>query len=219
MTPRGQGLAAPRLSAPDLPRVLEDGPPPSRGEESFQLRWTALDSMTDAANSAITECALVDASVDRLDISGATLVDVDVTGLRATAVAGRGARLRRVRIAGGRIGTLDLTDAELDEVELRGIRIDYLSLGGGRVADLVVAGCTIGTLDMPQARVSRVALVDSRADEVDTRGLRAEHLDLRGLEAGSYLDPGSLRGATLSPRQVEQLAPALAAALGIRVDD
>ncbi len=146
--------------------------------------------MTDAAHSAITECALVEASVDRLDISGATLVDVDITGLRATAVAGRGARLRRVRIAGGRIGTLDLTDAELDEVELRGIRIDYLSLGGGRVADLVVAGCTIGTLDMPQARVSRVAFVDSRADEVDTRGLRAEHLDLRGLEAGSYLDLG-----------------------------
>ena len=219
MTRRVQGLVAPRLSAPDLPPVLESGPPPSRGEESFQIRWTALDQVTDAAHSAITECAVIEAPVDRLDISGAALVDVDIADLRATAVAGRGARLRRVRIAGGRIGTLDLADADLDEVELRGIRIDYLSLGGGRVADLVVSGCTIGTLDMPQARLSRVAFLDSRADEVDTRGLRAEHLDLRGLDAVSYLDLASLRGATLSPRQVEQLAPALAAALGIRVED
>ena len=219
MTRRAHGPAAPRLSAPDLPRVLEDGPAPSRGEESFQLRWTALDPMTDAAHSAITECALVEASVDRLDISGATLVDVDMADLRATTVAGRGARLRRVRIAGGRIGTLDLADAELDEVELRGIRIDYLSFGGGRVADLLVSACTIGTLDMPLARLSRVAFLDSRADEVDTRGLRAEHLDLRGLDAASYLDLASLRGATLSSPQVEQLALALAAALGIRVED
>ena len=219
MTRRGQGLLAPRLSAPDLPPVLEEGAQPVRGEESFQLRWTALSPVTDAAHSAITECSLVDASVDRLDISGATLVDVEIAGLRATAVAGRRARLRRVRIAGGRIGTLDLADAELDEVELRGIRIDYLALGGARAADLLVSGCTIGTLDVPQARLTRVAFADSRADEVDTRGLRAEHLDLRGLDAISYLDLASIRGATLSAHQVEQLAPALAAALGIRVED
>jgi hypothetical protein len=47
----------------------------------------------------------------------------------------------------------------------------------------------------------------------------SKDLDLRGLEAVSYLDPASLRGATLSPRQVEYLAPALAEALGIRVLD
>jgi uncharacterized protein YjbI with pentapeptide repeats len=219
MTRRGPGLIAPRLSAPDLPPVLEEGAEPTRGEESFQLRWTALSPVTDAAHSAITECSLTGASVDRLDLSGATLVDVDIAGLRATAVAGRAARLRRVRIAGGRIGTLDLADAELDEVELRGIRIDYLSLRGARVSDLLISGCTIGTLDVPQARLARVAFDDSRADEVDTRGLRAEHLDLGGLDALSYLDLASLGGATLSQRQVEQLAPALAAALGIRVED
>lgn len=210
---------APRLSAPDLPPRLEDGPPPSRSGDAFRVRWTAMDPVTDAAYASLTECALAGASVERLELTGATLVDVDVRDLRSTTLTGRGARLRRVRITGGRIGTLDLADADLDEVELRGVRIDYLSMGGARVADVLIAECTIGTLDMPQARVARMAFPDSRADEVDTRGLRAEDLDFRGLEAVSYPDAASLRGATFSPRQIEQLAPALAAALGIRVRD
>jgi uncharacterized protein YjbI with pentapeptide repeats len=191
---------------------------PARGEESFQLRWTALGETTDAAHSDLTECVFDDVTVETLDLTGATLVDVEVTGIRATSVPARAARLRRVRFTGGRIGTLDLADAEIDEVELRGIRIDYVSLGGARVEDLLVAGCTIGTLDIPQATLTRVAFEATRADEVDTRGLRCEHVDLRGLEALSYLDLAALRGATLSPAQIEQLAPAFAAALGIRVE-
>jgi uncharacterized protein YjbI with pentapeptide repeats len=219
MARREQGLVAPRVSPPDLPSHLEDGPPPTRGEECFQRRWSTLDEVTDAAHSAITECLFDQVAVERLDLSAAALVDVDISAVRATSIAGRAARLRRVRISGGRIGTLDLGDADLDEVELLGIRIDYLSFAGARIEDLMVSGCTIGTLDVPQARLTRVAFEDSRADEVDTRGVRCEHVDLRGLAAVSFLDLGSLRGATLSAPQIEQLAPALAAALGIRVED
>ena len=120
---------APRLSAPDLPLHLEDAARLTRGGDFFQVRWTALDAQTDAAHAALTECALIGASVERLDLTGASLVDVDVRDLRASSLGARSARLRRVRITGGRIGTLDLADTEIDEVELRGVRIDYVSLG------------------------------------------------------------------------------------------
>ncbi len=124
-----------------------------------------------------------------------------------------------MRVEGGRIGTLDLSDAELDEVRLRGIRIDYLSLAGARVDDLVIADCTIGALDLPGARLTRVAFASTRADEVDTRGLRSADLDLRGLDALAYLDVTGLRDATMSGDQVERIAAALAAGLGIRIRD
>ena len=210
---------APRLSAPDLPPHLEDASPLTRAGDFFQVRWTTLDAQTDAAHATLTECAVVGASVDRLDLTGASLVDVDVADLRASALSARSARLRRVRITGGRIGTLDLADTDIDEVELRGVRIDYVSLAAARITDLLIADCTIGTLDLPQATVTRMAFADCRADDVDTRGVRAKEMDLRGLEAVSYLDAASLRGAILSSRQVEYLAPALAVALGIRVLD
>ncbi|KQZ84080.1 hypothetical protein ASD56_08660 [Microbacterium sp. Root166] len=209
----------PRIGAPDLPPRLDQSPGLTARGDHFQLRITDLDAVTDAAHAALTECTVAAASVDRLDLTGATLVDVSIEELRATTVVARDARLRRVRITGGRIGTLDLATAGIDEVELRGVRIDYLSLGGAKVEDLLVADCTIVTLDMPQATLTRVRFENTRADEVDTGGMRADSVDLRGLDAASYLNVGALRGATLSPWQVEQLARALAASHGIDVQD
>src|SRR5215203_3694242 len=108
---------APRLTAPDLPPHLQSGPSPSRGSDYLQVEWSALDPLTDAAHATITECAVVAAFVERFDLTGATLVDVEVRDLRATTITGRAVRLRRVRISGGRIGTLDLAEAEIDQVE------------------------------------------------------------------------------------------------------
>jgi hypothetical protein len=49
--------------------------------------------------------------------------------------------------------------------------------------------------------------------------MRADSLDLRGLDALAFLDVTSLRGATLTERQIELLAPVLARAAGIDVQD
>jgi uncharacterized protein YjbI with pentapeptide repeats len=209
----------PRVAPPDLPPLTEVAHGLQSNDEYFQVRVEDLPDETDAAHVVLTECTVAAASVSRLDIAGATLVDVAVDDLRAAVVSGRHARLRRVRFTGGRIGTLDLSAAALDEVELRGVRVDYLSLAGAKIEDLLVSDCTITTLDLPQATVSRVRFVNSRAQEVDTRGMRAENVDLRGLDATSYLDVASLRGATLTPWQVEQLAAAFALAHGVDVRD
>ena len=209
----------PRVSAPDLPRELTDVIGLERRADHLQVNIGGLDGEVDASHAALTECTVAAASVDRLDLTGATLVDVEFDALRATSVHGADARLRRVRLTGGRIGTLDLGAAGIDEVELRGIRIDYLSLGGAKVEDLLVADCTIETLDLPQATLTRVRFENTRAGEVDTRGMRADSVDFRGLDAAAYLDVASLRRVTLTSWQVEQLAPAFAAALAIDVQD
>ncbi|KRB37694.1 hypothetical protein [Microbacterium sp. Root180] len=208
---------APRIGEPDLPRDFTEVDALSPYDDLLRCRIAGLADTTDASHAALTECVVAAASVDRLDLLGATLVDVEIDALKATSISARESRLRRVRFTGGRIGTLDLTGAGIDEVELRGIRIDYLSLAAAKVEDLLIADCTIVTLDLPQATLSRVRFESTRADEVDTRGMRADSLDLRGLDAASYLDVSSLRGATLTPWQVEQLAPAFASALGIDV--
>ncbi len=219
MARRGDSPAAPRISPPDLPPRLERSRGLQAREEHFRLEIDGLDQTTDASHSEISECRLVAASLDALTLSGAALVDVDIRDLRATILTARGARFRRVRLTGGRIGTLDLADAELDEVELRGVRIDYLSLAAAQLTDVLIADCVITTLDLPQSRCDRIAFEHTASDEVDSRGLRAQDVDLRGLEALSYTDAASLRGTTFSLRQLELLAPAFAATLGIDVRD
>lgn len=208
--------ASPRVSPPDVPPHLEAASP-ARNADLLAARLH-LTGTTDLAYASLEQCS-VTADADEIDLSGATLIDVEINDARVASLRLHDAGVRRVRITGGRIGTLDLGAARIDELELRDVRIEYLSLGGSKAVDIEVAGCTIRTIDMPQAELRRVRFTDTRSDEVDPRGMQAVHVDLRGLDAVAFLDANSLRGTTLSGFQVQQLAPVLAASVGILVRD
>ena len=207
---------APRVSPPDLPDDLDDAEP-RRGADRIAARLDLAGS-ADLAHSSLEQCVLT-GDVETLDLTGATLLDVDMRDVRAASAPLRNASVRRLRITGGRIGTLDLSGARIDELELRDVRIDYLNLGGAKAADVLISASMIRTLDMPQAELTRVAFDDCRSDEVDPRGLRATDVDLRGLDAIAFTDTNSLRGTTLTTFQVQQLAPVFAAGVGIQVRD
>lgn len=209
----------PRSADPDLPARLAPVTTLERRADLAQARVEGISGDVDAAHSRLVECILALSALERLDLTGATLIDVEIEDPRATTLAAVSGTWRAVRITGGRIGTLDLSRARLDAVEIRGARIDYLSLGQATAADILVADCVLGTLDMPAARLDRVRFEGCRVDDVDTRELRAVDLDLRGLEALGFTDLQTLRGATLAPHQVAALAESLAAALGIDVRD
>ena len=207
---------APRVSPPDIPPHLTASEP-SRNADLLAARLT-LAGNVDLAYASLEQC-VVSADSDTIDLTGATILDVDVSGIRAASVKLRNAGIRRLRISGGRIGTLDLSTTRIDELELRDLRIDYLSLGGAKANDISVVGSTIKALDMPQAELTRVAFENCRSDEVDTQGMRAAHVDLRGLDADAFMDTNSLRGTTLTTFQMQQLAPTIAAGLGIQIRD
>lgn len=218
MARRGNGgPAAPRISSPDLPDELEAVSALAPHVDLLGTRIVGLEGAVSGAHARLSECSLATASVDRIDLTGAALTDVEIEDLRAAELVARSGRWRNVRIAGGRIGTVDLAASELDSVELHGVRIDYLSLSQATAADLLVRDCVLRTVDLPLATLARVRFEGCRADEVDTRGLTLRDLDLRGLEAMSFTDPTALRGATLDARQVGLLALDLARALGIDV--
>ena len=209
---------APRIAEPDLPVVFDQEELALRGTlHGAQIQNAAGD--VNAAHSQLTECTWGDASLERLDLTGASLSDVVITNFRAVEVIARESHWRTVVVDQGRIGTLDLQRGEWDVVLLRGLRIDYLSLASATVSDLVIEDCDIRALDLPNARLRRVRIDSSRVDEVDTRELRAEDVDLRGLEALSFTSPAGLRGVTLSLRQAELHAASFATAMGIRVRD
>lgn len=207
---------APRVSAPDIPPHLTAAKP-TRGADLLAARLD-LSGDVNLAYGSLEQC-LVTADSDTIDLTGATILDVDITGIRAASMKLRNAGIRRLRITGGRIGTLDLSSTRIDELELRDLRIDYLSLGGSKGSDILVADSTLKALDMPQAELTRVRFENCRSNEVDTQGIRAAHVDLRGLDADAFMDTNSLRGTTLTTFQIQQLAPTIAAGLGIQIRD
>lgn len=208
--------AAPRVSPPDLPDELVPASP-ARSADLLAARLE-LTGDVDLAYASLEQCTMR-ADADAVDLTGATLLDVAMTHVRIAALKLRGAGVRRLQIVGGRIGTLDLSGSRIDELELRDLRVDYLNLGAARATDVQISGCRIRTIDLPQAELTRVRFEATSTDEVDPRGMRAVDVDLRGLDALSYLDANSLRGTTLTGFQVQQLAPVIAAGLGIQLKD
>lgn len=208
--------AAPRVSVPDIPPHLGNAAA-SRSADLLAVRLDLSESV-DLAYASLEQCVVV-ADADSISLIGATILDVDIADIRVASLSLRNAGIRRLRIAGGRIGTLDVSGTRIDELELRDLRVDYLNLGGAKGTDLLFSGCTIRTLDMPQAELTRVRFDDCRSNEVDPRGLRATDVDLRGLDAAAFVSANGLRGATLTTFQVQQLAPTLAADAGIHVKD
>lgn len=208
--------AAPRVSAPDLPPHL-DAATPGRGVDLLAAHLD-LSGVVDLAHASLEQCTIT-ADADTVDLTGATVLDVAITGIRVASLSMRDAGIRRLRITGGRIGTLDLSTTRIDELELRDLRIDYLTLGGAKGTDILVVDSTVRALDVPQAQLTRVRFENCRSDEVDPRGLQAKDVDLRGLDAAAFVDVNGLRGTTLTGLQVQQLAATLAAGVGIRIAD
>lgn len=208
----------PRISAPDLPDELATAVL-ARGADVHAARVESVSGTVDATHSHLSESRVTGLDAQSLDLTGASLTDVDLDDVRAVVLNARQTRWQSVRIVGGRIATLDLSRSDMSGVEFRDLRIDYLTLAGTTASDLLFIGCTIGTLDAPQSRLSRVRFEGCRADEVDNRDWRVENVDLRGLEALHYLDIAALRGTTLAERQVTSLAREFARAAGVDIRD
>lgn len=214
MARTAESPAAPRVSPPDLPDELTPATPARNAD--LIAASVDLSGTVDLAYASLEQCR-VTADADVVDLTGSTVLDVDLPDARIASLRLRDSGIRRLRIVGGRIGTLDLSTSRVSELELTGVRIDYLNLGGAKAADIEVADCRIRTLDIPQAELTRVRFTRSMCEEVDPRGMRATDVDLRGLDAASFLDANSLRGTTLTEFQVQQLAPVIAAGLGIQI--
>ena len=216
---RHPGPRPPRAAAPDLPGRFDEVSGLAPRTEVFAARLTGLSGDVAAAHTRLVETTAEEVSADRLDLTGATLVDVRLGIARLVELVGRDGSWRNVVVAGGRISTLDLQRATLDGVEFVGVRIDYLGASAATLQDVRFSDCGFGSVDLPGATTTRVAFDGCRVDEFDTRDLRATDLDLRGLDALAFTDVRALRGATLTPTQLTLHAPSFAAALGVDVRD
>lgn len=213
---RPVALRSPAVSLPDLPADLSAGPAWSRGMELEAAVWSG-GGTANAPYCSVTECRIDGGVYDVLDFSHGTLRDMEVLRVGAASLGLRGARVRRLRITGGRIGTVDLADATVDELVLDGVRVDYLSCARGTLTDVDVIDCTIGTLDAPAAKLTRARFRGSRVDELDLRDAMNSHVDLRGLDVAAHVDVRGLSGATISDLQAQLASRAFAEALGVSV--
>ncbi|MEU7058987.1 pentapeptide repeat-containing protein [Streptomyces sp. NPDC046197] len=171
------------------------------------------------AGARFLDCALTGCALQETSLHHARLLDSVLTGIRGVGTDLAESTLRDVELVDARLGGVQLHGAVLERVWIRGGKIDCLNLRRARLRDVVFEGCVLVEPDFGGARLERVEFVDCALKAADFTAATFTDVDLRGaasLEIARGVD--RLAGAVISPAQLLDLAPVLAAGLGIRVE-
>ncbi|MCM1942995.1 pentapeptide repeat-containing protein [Streptomyces sp. G3] len=223
-TTGGRGTTAvraarrPELRLPPLTPYEDDGGLEPDGDyDALDFRETDLTGQ-DGAGARFMDCALTGCALDEASLPRARLLDTVLTGVRGVGTDLAEATLRDVELLDARLGGTQLHGAVLERVLIRGGKIDYLNLRRARLKDVVFESCVLVEPDFGGVRLERVEFVDCALKQADLSAATLTDVDLRGaapLELSRGVD--RLSGAVISPAQLLDLAPVLAAELGVRV--
>ena len=211
----------PVLKAPELSH-LRDGEADelAAGEmvEDLQLAGTDL-SGTDLSAISLLGCRLSEVFTNDTDLSAARLVDCRLERLSSTYLHSPRSTWRTVELTGSRIGAWELYDADIESLLIKDCRLGFANLAGTGMSDGLIRGTRIDELDLSGVEAQRVRFEDCRVGTLRLSGGSLSDVDLRGLEMSVVDGVDSLGGTTISWEQLTELAPLMAARLGLRVEE
>ena len=182
------------------------------------VRFASLDLGGRAADDAaflgchIERCRLDGVSMRRVRIS-----ECRIEELGAASIDAADSVWRDTLVTVRRVGALLSTGGSWTSVRVRGGRLDLVDLSGAKLATVAFEGCVIGELDLGTVDARDLSFEDCEIELLDLSGARLVRTDLTGASIGGVRGVAGLRGATLTPAQVADLAPLMAAHLGIKV--
>jgi uncharacterized protein YjbI with pentapeptide repeats len=219
-------MASTTTQAPRLGTVELRGLTPAEGEEL--LAGDALEARDlgdvdivgrSLADLDLEECAMGTLAASDADLRGLRLRECTIERLDAPVFRAPRSSWRGVRVASGRIGSAELYDSRFDDVRFHGMKLGFVNLRSSVLDDVLFEDSVIDELDLGGARLTRVSFVRCEIREITAGGATLKHVDLRGAELRSISDVAQLRGATVDGDQIAQLAPLLARAAGLVIED
>jgi uncharacterized protein YjbI with pentapeptide repeats len=171
----------------------------------------------DASDARFLECRLERCCLEGLSMRRARLVDCLLADVHGASVDFTDSTWRDSQMTGGRLGAMTLPGATWTGIRVRGVKLGFVNLAGARLQDVVFEECEIGSLDARAAQLRSVAFVDCTVQELNVTEATLSKVDLSGTRLLALVGVESLRGAIVSHEQLLDLAPLLAAQLGVEV--
>jgi uncharacterized protein YjbI with pentapeptide repeats len=122
-------------------------------------------------------------------------------------------------LLGSVLAAVPMPGARLDRVTFRGCKLDGVNFRGSTLTDVVFEECLLREADFGGADLTRTSFPGSRLTATTLAGASLDQVDLRGADLDITIEPDSMRGAIISPAQLMELAPLLADAMGITVEE
>jgi uncharacterized protein YjbI with pentapeptide repeats len=174
----------------------------------------------DAGGARFLESAVTDCVLDGTGLRKARMNDLWLSGTRLTGATLAESTWLDSALVGCSLAGVEAFSAVLHRVVLRRCKLDSVNLRGATLREVVFEDCVLRDVDFGEARFDRVAFPGSRIERARLGRAQLKRTDLRGAVAVELADGyDALRGAVISSAQLLDLAPALAAALGITVKD
>lgn len=150
--------------------------------------------------------------------AGLTLIDVRLDGCGLSNVDGREGLLTRVEIRRSQLVGFGFTRGEIRDVRVIDSSLQLASLASATLHNVVFQRVNLAEASFMHARLEAVAFVDCRLEGADFRHARLSGCAIRGASLDGVLGVESLRGLRMPWPDVLSSAGALAAALGITVE-
>jgi uncharacterized protein YjbI with pentapeptide repeats len=217
-----EGPAAPRLTAP-RPRGLGSVPDADVVEgdddlDAVEVSGLRADALSWTGRRRLGGSRVTGLSVGTWSAPAASFVDSVLDAVEVVSLDAAGSSWWNVEVTGSRVGSGALYDSTWRSVHASRCKLGYLNLRDAQLTDVVFSDCTIEELDLARATASRLAFPGSRIARIELTGSRLADVDLRDARVDDVGNLEGLRGASITTAQLLDLAPALAARLGIRVE-
>lgn len=168
-------------------------------------------------DGSVVTCRFVQVQSPEVDLRGAAVRQTEFLRPDFTIAQAWRGRWNDVRVEGGRFGVLEAYDAVWNAVEFVNCKFAFVNLRGSEMSDIVFKDCRIEELNVSDSNIRRASLGGSHVDKFDLRGATMEHVDLRGSTYDHISGVANMGGTIVSEAQLAELAPLLAASVGISV--
>lgn len=211
--------APPRVSEPEVAAHLT----PWAGALPDGGTVTSAD-LGQAELTVLEEVQIETSSLDRARAGGAhwertSLVDcrldgADLANLRARDLALTRCALRESRLVGGQ-----LVRSRLQAVQLENVAANLTSWHESTWRHVVLRGCDLREADLTGAALSDVLFDECDLAGAQLSGVRCERVRLTGCRLSGLGGVEALRGASVGEADAVELLPAMARAMGIRIEE
>jgi uncharacterized protein YjbI with pentapeptide repeats len=202
----------------DALTAYEGGLGPGVDYDTLHFDGTGFDD-ADASGARFLECALTKVSFQGGRLRRARFIDAFLKDVRFTLADLAETQWRDTTFTGGVIAGTQAFDARLDRAVFAGCKFDSVNFRAARLAKVTFTDCLLRDVDFGGAKLTQTAFTGCQLSRTDFRLASMDQVDLRDSELGIIVGPDPLRGAIISSGQLAAIAPALAEALGIVVDD
>lgn len=173
----------------------------------------------DATGSRFLDCAFAGTAFEGGRLRASRFIDVWASEVRFVGTDLAETGWQDATLVGSILAGARAFGSRLTRVTFRSCKLDSVNLRDAVLSDVTFEDCLLRGVDFGRAKLTRTSFPGSRLTQTVLAGATLDRVDLRGAELGITIDPQTIRGAIISPAQLLDLAPHLAEALGIAVEE